>query len=123
MSSIMNLRSILNVNKLIGANFMDWLRNLRIVLKVKRIAYVLDGPLPESPTVDAFDEDQNAYHKHLNDNVIATCIMLTSMSPVLQKQHEALIAHAIVIHMKKLFHEQARSKRFEVSKTLFPSRM
>ena len=32
-------------------------------------------------------------------------------------------AHAIVVHMKELFHEQARSERFEVSKPLFRSKM
>ena len=62
---------------------MDWIKNLRIVLKAERIVYVLDGPLLESPVVDRSDEDQNAYHKHLDDNVIATCIMLASMSPKL----------------------------------------
>ena len=61
MSSIVNLQSILDANKWTDANFMDWLRNLRIVLKAERIAYVLDGPLPKSPTVDASNEDQNAY--------------------------------------------------------------
>ena len=75
-----NLRSIIDDNKLIGGNFMDWLRNLRNVLKVKRIAYILDGPLPKSPAVDAFDEDHKVYRKHLDDNMIAACIMLASMS-------------------------------------------
>ena len=96
---------------------------MRIVLKAERITYVLDVPLPKSPIVDAFDEDQNAYQKHLDDNVIATCIMLAYMSPKLQKQHEAMIAHAIVVILKDLFHEQVRSKRFEVSKLLFRSKM
>ena len=115
----MNLRSILDANKLTWANFMDWLRNLRIVLKAKMIAYVLDDPLLESPTVDAFVEDQIAYQKHLDDSVIIACIMLASMSPELQKQHEAMTAYDIVVQLKKLFHEQARSKRFEISKLLF----
>ena len=53
MSSTVNLRSILDANKLTDANFMDWLRNLRIFLKADRVAYVLDGPLPESPAIDA----------------------------------------------------------------------
>ena len=80
MSSIVNLKSILDANKLTNANFMDWVRNLRIVLKAERIAYVIDGPLPESPSFDAYNEDHNAYQKHLDDNVIAACIMLASMS-------------------------------------------
>ena len=32
-------------------------------------------------------------------------------------------AHAIVIHLKDLFHEQERSERFEVSKLLFRSKI
>ena len=60
---------------------MDWLRNLRIILKVERIAYVLDVPLPESSSVDASVEDQIAYQKPLDDNMIVACIMLASMSP------------------------------------------
>ena len=61
MSTAMNLRSILDANKLSSANFMDWIRNLRIVLKPERITYVLDSPLLVSPAVDAYDEDQKAY--------------------------------------------------------------
>ena len=72
MSSTMNLRSILDANKLTNANFLDWVRNLRIVLKAERIIYVLDGPLLESTVVDASDEDHNSYQKHLDDNVCET---------------------------------------------------
>ena len=56
MSTTVNLQSILDANKLAGANFMDRLRNLRIVLKVEKIAYVLDGRLLE-PSVDAYDKN------------------------------------------------------------------
>ena len=83
MSTNVNLQSILNSNILIKANFLDWLRNLIIILKAKRIVYVLDGPLPLSPTVDAFNEDQMAYQKHLGDSELVGCIMLASMSPKL----------------------------------------
>ena len=34
-----------------------------------------------------------------------------------------MTAYDIVAYLKELFHEQARSKRFEVSKMLFLSRM
>ena len=123
MSTIMNLQSILDANKLIRTNFMDWLRNLRIVLRAENIAYILDAPLLVSPSVDASVGDQIAYQKHLDDSIIAACIMLASMSQGLQKQHEAMTAYDIVTHLKELFHEQARFKRFEVSKILFYSRM
>ena len=80
MSTIMNLQSILDANKLTGTN-MDWLGNLRIVLRAENIAYVLDAPLPVSPSVDAYVGDQIAYQKHLDDSIITVCIMLASMSP------------------------------------------
>ena len=102
---------------------MDWLRNMRIVLRAEKIAYVLDAPLPVSPSADASIEDQIAYQKNLDDSIIVVCIMLASMSPRLQKQHEAMIAYDIVAHLKELFHDQARSETFEVSKMLFRSRM
>ena len=123
MFTIVNLPSILDANKLTGTNFMDWLRDLKIVLRAKKIAYVLDAPLLVSPSVDAFVGDQKTYQKHLDDSIITACIMLASMSLGLQKQHEAMIAYDIVAHLKELFHEQVRSERFKVSKMLFLSRM
>ncbi|MQM11802.1 hypothetical protein Taro_044712 [Colocasia esculenta] len=43
MSSGNPLRGILDANKLTGPNYLDWLRNLKIVLRSERIAYVLEG--------------------------------------------------------------------------------
>ena len=83
MSMNVTLRLIMDANKLTNAHFMDRLKNLRIVPKVYRITYVLDGPLLESPTVDASDDDHKAFKNHLDDNVIATCTMLGSTSPEL----------------------------------------
>ena len=119
MLTIMNLRSVSDANKLSGKNFMDWLRKLRIVLRAEKIAYVLDAPLLVSPSVDASVGDQIAYQKHLDDSIISACIMLASMSLGVQKQQEAMTTYDMVAHLKELFHEQARSERFEVSKIFF----
>ena len=61
MSSNVNLRSIMDNNKLTRPNFLDWFKNLKIVLRAKTIAYVLNRPFPQSPHVDASDSDQSAY--------------------------------------------------------------
>ena len=50
-------------------------------------------------------------------------MMLTSMLLELQKQYVAMDAHTIVLHLRELFEEQERSKRFEVSKLFFCSTM
>ena len=52
----------------------------KIVLKAEKIAYVLNRPLPKSPPADASDSYQNAYHKHIVDSEITSCIMLASMT-------------------------------------------
>ncbi|RZR78172.1 hypothetical protein BHM03_00003432 [Ensete ventricosum] len=43
----MPLRGILDVNRLIGPNYMDWLHNLRIVLSEEKITYVFDTIMPK----------------------------------------------------------------------------
>ena len=53
MSTNVNSQSIMDVNILTKPNFLDWLKNLRIVLKRERLAYVVIEPLPESPAADA----------------------------------------------------------------------
>ena len=49
----MSLRSIFEKDKLNGTNFLDWYRNLRIVLRQERKEYILDQPIPEEPAANA----------------------------------------------------------------------
>ncbi|XP_074342052.1 uncharacterized protein LOC141679450 [Apium graveolens] len=76
------IRSILEKNKLTGTNFLDWQRNLRIVLKQERKLHVIDvpcpGPLPEGATC----VQQAAYQKHIDDDTDVTCLMLGDRDPV-----------------------------------------
>ena len=70
----MSLRSILEKDKLNGTNFLDWYRNLRIVLKHERKEYILDQPIANDPKAQ-----KDAYNKHLNDSTDVTCVMLGCM--------------------------------------------
>ena len=49
----MSLRSILEKDKLNGTNFLDWYRNLRIVLKQERKEYILNQPILEERAANA----------------------------------------------------------------------
>jgi len=42
--------------------------------------------------------------------------MLATMSPELQRQHKNMDAHIMIIHLKKLFEEASRTKRYETYK-------
>ncbi|KAL8145585.1 hypothetical protein AgCh_003660 [Apium graveolens] len=80
MSFALSLRSILDAHKLTGPNFADWLRNLRIVLRVEKLEYVLDSPKPTEPASDAHNDAHVVYRKWIDDSNVAQCIMLASMN-------------------------------------------
>ena len=70
----MPLRSILENDKLNGTNFLDWYRNLRIVLRQERKEYILDQPIPEEPAALMLLE-----HKRI---LITSILMIQLMSLV-----------------------------------------
>ena len=59
MASFSPLVAILDQNKLTGSNYVDWKKNLDIVLIAKEHKYVLSQPCPNFPSLDAhFEEKQ-----------------------------------------------------------------
>ena len=113
--------------KLTGPNFLDWYRNLRIILKQEKKEYVLDKPIPEKPATDdkcvISVEEQKNYEKHVNDDLDVTCLMLTIMNSELQKQLEKLSAYDIIVQLRELFQVQARTERYETSKALYQCKL
>ncbi|KAK5785251.1 hypothetical protein PVK06_039818 [Gossypium arboreum] len=79
-TNTLSLRSVLKKAKLNGLNFLDWFRNLRIVLKQEWKLYVIEQPLPNEPPTNASKADRDAYKKHLDDMVDVGCLMLSSMN-------------------------------------------
>ena len=51
-ASNLSLRSM-GLTSSTGTNFLDWYRNLRIVLKQERKEHVLDQPVPDEPAANA----------------------------------------------------------------------
>ena len=47
------LRSLIEKEKLTETNFLDWFRNMRIVLTHEKKLYVLDEPISEAPPAGA----------------------------------------------------------------------
>ena len=97
-----SLRSVLEKDKLNGANFLDWYRNLRIVLTQERKLYVLEQPIPEAPPATAPRADRDAFKKHQDDALDVSCLILATMNSELQKQHELMGAYDMVEHLHQL---------------------
>ncbi|KAK8593024.1 hypothetical protein V6N12_045113 [Hibiscus sabdariffa] len=89
-NNTISLRSLLEKEKLNGINFLDWFRNLRIVLKQERKEYFIEEPVPNDPGANASRADKDKFKKHVDDMVDVGCLMLATMTPELQKQHEGL---------------------------------
>jgi hypothetical protein len=77
-NSIFNLRSVLEKEKLNGTNFIDWYRNLRIVLRQEKNEYVLEQAYPDDLSDNANAAECRAYEKHCNDSLDVSCLMLST---------------------------------------------
>ena len=118
------LATILEQNKLTRPNFVDWIRNLKIVLQLKKRAYVLDTGPPSVPPENITSEDYADYLWHVDDNLQSRCYILALMSNELQRQNEDQdISYGILIHLQELYGERTRQTRYQISKELFRCRM
>ena len=51
------------------------------------------------------------------------CLILATMSPELQKQHEDKLAYEMLQNLREIYEGQARQERYETSKALFQCKM
>ena len=119
------LRSLLEKERLRadGSNFMDWDRNLRIVLKNERREYVLNTPLPETEPDKAKVDEVNAYKKHKEDEHEVNALILAMMDGELQKQFLENTSYFIMGRLKEMFQEQARHERHKVTMDLISCKL
>ncbi|GKE99667.1 hypothetical protein Tco_0023018, partial [Tanacetum coccineum] len=71
-----SIRSILEKEKLNGINFLEWYRNLRIVLRNEQKLHHLEEALPKAPPATATADVRNAYTRRVNEQQEVACLML-----------------------------------------------
>lgn len=119
----LSLRSILEKDKLTGPNFLNWERNLRIVLRHERKWYVLEEPVGNAPASNARAEVREAYQKRVNDALDVSCLMLATMSPELQTSMMDTSAYDMIRQLRDMFQEQARTERYDATRALNTCKM
>ncbi|RWW35863.1 hypothetical protein BHE74_00059157 [Ensete ventricosum] len=82
MSPTHSIRGILDANRLTGPHFADWLCNLRIVLTVKKIEYVLDTIISQ-PEEGASQEE---FAKYLDVTLLELLNMLREAESTIKKE-------------------------------------
>ncbi|KAI3723657.1 hypothetical protein L2E82_35412 [Cichorium intybus] len=117
-----SLRSLLEGEKLNHTNFLDWYRSVRIVLKQEKKEYVLNEPLPEEPPAIP-KPAHDAWLKKIDDSIDASCLMLATMIPDLQKDLENHSAYDMINQLKEMFQQLARTERFETVRAFHACKM
>ncbi|XP_057958607.1 uncharacterized protein LOC131151379 [Malania oleifera] len=113
------LAIILKENKLVGPNYINWKRNLDIVLTAEEYKYVLVEICPQKLDEGATDEETQAYWKWIKADEVVRCYILASMSNVLQHQHQSMPSFYDIMHnLKEMFGDQNRAARQTAMKEL-----
>ena len=124
MASFSPLVAILNQNKLTGSNYVDWKRNLDIVLTAKEHKFVLYEPCPNFPSLDAHFEEKQRYDHWQKSNEMAKCYILAFISNVLQHQMQDVeLALDIMLRLKEMFGEQCHFVRQETMRQIYNTKM
>ena len=105
-----------------GSNYMEWVRNLRIILIAAKKDYVLEAPLGDAPVPQNHDV-MNAWQTRADDYSLVQCGMLYSLEPGLQKRFEKHGAYEMFEELKMVFQAHARVERYEVSDKFFSCKM
>ena len=85
------LSVILKGNKLVGTNYINWKRNLNLVLTVEGYKFVLTEICPPTPDSNSSKEEIETYQTWCKADQMAKCYILASMTNVLQHQHERML--------------------------------
>ncbi|GJZ39587.1 retrotransposon protein, putative, ty1-copia subclass [Tanacetum coccineum] len=102
------VKSILEKEKLSGSNFLDWYRNLRIILRNEQKLHHLEEALPEAPTATATAAVRNAYTRRVAEQQEVACLMLQAEQELFEtvkafhacKQEEGQSVSTYVLKMK-----------------------
>ncbi|KAM1310402.1 hypothetical protein ACFX15_006743 [Malus domestica] len=119
------LAKILDKHCLEGHNFPSWYRNVKILLTLEKIVYVLDKAPPHIPLGPGATEDERAkFDKHVEDDTQAKCYLLASMNEELQRQHEGMdSASSIILHLTELYGEGTHNRHFSTVCELVKTKM
>ncbi|GJS85540.1 hypothetical protein Tco_0752081 [Tanacetum coccineum] len=97
------IRSILLAKKLTGLNFTNWYRNLRIVLRYEKKIKFMEQPTGPAPNPETADPDTiDKYYETVNLEQEVACLMLSSMSPDLQRTLEKYNAYDMLKELKTM---------------------
>ena len=96
------LSIILKDNKLTGPNYIDWKRNLNLVLTTQEYKFVLTDVCPPTPGSDSSKEEVEAYQLWRKADEMDRCYIFN----ILQHQYENMATtNDMMMNLKEMFGE------------------
>ena len=106
-----------------GSNFVDWARNLKLLLQARKKHYVLNTALGDEPPATADQDVKNAWLTHKEDYSVVQYAVLYGLEPRLQRHFERHGAYEIFQELKFIFQKNARIERYETSDKFYACKM
>ena len=106
-----------------GSNFVDWARNLKLILQAGKKDYVLNAALGDEPPATADQDVKNAWLARKEDYSIVQCAVLYGLEPGLQRRFERHGAFEMFQELKFIFQKNARIERYETSDKFYACKM
>ncbi|GKB32484.1 hypothetical protein Tco_0871885, partial [Tanacetum coccineum] len=113
-------RGFFEKQKLTGPNFIDWYRQLRIVLSIEDKLNYLEQPLPPAPVApegqQVAPEIIAAHNAWIKGSKEIVGLMLMTMEPEIQRNLENLHANDMLKELKTLFAQQAEQELLQTTR-------
>nr|GEW90203.1 retrotransposon protein, putative, Ty1-copia subclass [Tanacetum cinerariifolium] len=113
-------KSFFEKQKLTGPNFIDWYRQLRIVLSIKDKLHYLEQPIPSVPEAPKGQqvsfEILEAHYVWIKGSKEIDDLILMSMDSEIQRNLEPLHAHEMLKELKTLFAQQAEQELLQTTR-------
>ena len=106
-----------------GSNFVDWARNLKLILQAGKKDYVLNAALGDEPPATADQDVKNAWLTRKEDYSVVQCAVLYGLEPGLQRRFERHGAFEMFQELKFIFQKNARIERYETSDKFYACKM
>nr|GFA46277.1 zinc finger, CCHC-type [Tanacetum cinerariifolium] len=106
--------------KLAGPNFIDWYRNLRIVLSIEDELNYLEQPITLAPVApvgqQVAPEILAAHNDWIKGSKEIVGLMLMTIEPEIQQNLEPFHAHEMLQELKTLFAQQAEQELLQTTR-------
>ncbi|KAI3521685.1 hypothetical protein L1887_11157 [Cichorium endivia] len=109
---------LLNMDKLTGLNYIDWLRQWKLVMRYERKPYLIECPLPCLPKHGITQQLRDAHDFLIDKSEEVRSLMLLTIDPAIHRDFEFLGPYELTLLVEERFQEPLRKERARIFEKL-----